>query len=194
MTTNGKSETGSSPVTIGYPYNYCLITHDSGSLNIASGELRLGGADFNFDTGSTVTGAKSSQLDIESTVDFNAATTTLHAPVVVTGQTSGGGNVVASDSLKLDGALDGTGSVTAPSGASLTIESGGDVGGGELINEGTASVTANAQAYVGEEAKLVNRGSLSFAVGSSLYGGCGHAKRPRPNPRSRTANSSTPAR
>ncbi len=174
ITTDGTSKTGSSPVTIGYPYNYCLITHDSGSLDLASGELRLGGADFNFDTGSTVTGVSTSELVLESTVSFNAALTTLPVPVVLTGETSGAGNVVANDSLKFAGTLDGTGSTTVPSGATLTME-GGDIDAGELVNEGTASVTANAGPYVGQEAKLVNKGALSFAVGSSLYGGCGHA-------------------
>jgi RHS repeat-associated protein len=174
ITTNGTSKTGGSPVTIGYPYNYCLVTHDTGSLDLASGELKLGGSGFNFDTGSTVTGVSTSELVLEATVNFNAASTTLPVPVVLTGQTSGAGNILANDSLKLSGALNGTGTTTVPFGATLTIE-GGQVDAGELLNEGTASVIANAQPYVGQEAKLVNKGSLSFAVGSSLYGGCGHA-------------------
>ena len=43
ITTNGKTETGSSAVTIG-PSGSCLVTHDTGPLNVASGELKLEGA------------------------------------------------------------------------------------------------------------------------------------------------------
>ncbi len=177
ITTNGTTKTGSSPVSIGYPYNYCLVTHDSGSLNVESGELRLGGQTFNFDTGSSVTGAITSQLVLEDVVAFNATNTTLPIPVVVTGETSGGGDIDATDSLKLSGALDSTGTTTVPGGGTLTLES-GQVGAGELVNEGTATVPANDEPYVAQDAKLVNRASLGFAVGSGLYGGCGHEATP----------------
>ena len=172
ITTNGTSKTGSSPVTIGYPYNYCLLTNDTGSIDVASGQLKLGGSGFNFDTGSTVTGASSSQLELEATIDFNATSTTLPIPVVLTGNTSGAGNIVATDSLKMTGALDGTGTMTVPSGATLTME-GGQIDAGTLLNEGTGTVVANTQPYIGQESKLINKGTLSFAVGSALYGGCG---------------------
>ena len=126
ITTTGTTKTGSSPVVIG-ANNDCLVTHDTGSLDVTTGELKLGGQDFNFDTGSTVTGG-GAKLVLESTVSFNAATTTLPLPVVVTGATDGAGNVVASNSLKVAGALNGTGSVTVPSGASLTLEGGESTG------------------------------------------------------------------
>ena len=171
ITSNGKSSSGSSPVEIGYPYNNCLVTQDSGSLNVQSGELDLAGQDFNFDTGSTVTGASSSDLVLEGTVSFNAATTSLPLPVVVEGSTTGGGNALASTSLTLSGDLGGSGTVTVPSGSSLTLN-GGEVDSGELVNDGSGSVTANTSQYVASGAKLVNNGSLSFAVGSLLYGGC----------------------
>ena len=172
VTTNGTSGTGGSAVTIGLN-NYCLVTHDSGSLDVASGELKLGGGDFNFDTGSTVKGAASSQLVLEGTVSFNASSTSLPTPMVITGSTVGTGDVIASTSLKLAGQLSGSGSVTVPPAGSLVLE-GGSVNSGQLVNEGTGSEVVNAPTYINPEAKFVNTGSLSFAAGSSLYGGCGH--------------------
>ena len=168
ITTNGVSGTGSSPVQIGYS---CLDTEDSGSLNVASGELDIGGANFNFNTGSTVTGAASSKLVLQGTVGFNASSTSLPEPVVLTGSTVGSGNVTAS-SLTFAGTWNDSGSLTVPSGGSLVLQ-GGQVDAGSLVNNGSGSVPANASPYVGAGAKLVNGGSLSFVVGTYLYGGCG---------------------
>ncbi len=172
VTTNGVSGTGSSPVQIGYPYN-CLDTEDSGSLNVASGELDIGGANFNFNTGSTVTGAASSKLVLQGTVGFNASSTSLPEPVVLNGQTVGAGNVTA-PSLTFAGVWNDSGSLTVPSGGSLVLQ-GGQVEAGSLVNNGSGSVPANASPWVGGGAKLVNGGSLSFAVGSYLTGACGQA-------------------
>ncbi len=173
ITANGTTKTGSSPVSIGEPYNYCLITHDTGSLKAASGELKLGGQTFNFDTGSTVSGGTGEKLVLEDVVAFNAANTTLPLPVVVGGETTGAGDVAATTSLKLNGTLNGTGAWTVPSTATLTLEGGQVDGGSELVNEGMATIPANESGYVGQASKFTNKGALSMAVGSYLYGGCG---------------------
>src|SRR5690349_24945384 len=57
ITTNGSA---SSPVQLGY-WNDCLVTQDSGSLTVASGEADLNGANFNINTGATVGGASRSE-------------------------------------------------------------------------------------------------------------------------------------
>ena len=167
VTTNGSP----SPVQIGYPGNECLVTQDSGSLNVASGELDIGGQDFNFDGGSTVTGTSSVKLVLQGTVSFNATSTSLALPVVVQGNTVGTGNAVASTSLTLSGELGGSGTVTVPSGSSLTLD-GGQVSSGELVNDSSGTVVADTSPFVAAGAKLVNNGTLSFAIGSSISGQC----------------------
>jgi hypothetical protein len=169
ITMNGAS---GSPVVLGEYESECLITQDSGSLNVAAGEADLYGSDFNVNTGATFTGTSTSLLNIGSTVAFNAATTVLPDPVEITGELVGPGNVTASGGFTLAGMMDGTGTVTVPGAGTLTLTFGPEIASGVLANAGTATVEDGTEVYLGASARLTNSGSLTLGSNASVDGAC----------------------
>ncbi len=177
----------------------CLVTHDTGSLDLVSGQLTLGGT-FGLETGSSVTGASAAELvfdgDVTSTVasvgsigsvyigDTFKSEHALSLPkTVISGTYEGPGNLAASPSLKVQGGrLAGSGVVTIGSGKTLLLED-GQLESGELVNEGATTIAGSSDfpgSSVGAGAKFVNTGSLTLAAGSYFSGGCEKPAREEP--------------
>jgi phage baseplate assembly protein gpV len=160
-------------VQLGYPNSgNCLNTDDTGSLNVASGQLEVGGTNFHFEPGSTVTGAAASLLVFAGTVELDGATTSIPVPLAITGTVTGSGNLTVSDSLAFNGELNTSAATTVASGATLTM-TGGTVITGSLVNDGSATIAANDGLNVAAGATFSNAGQFAMQVGSYLAGGCG---------------------
>ncbi len=158
----------------------CLDTDDTGILDLAAGQLQIAGGNFNFDTGSTVTGAPTSLLIFEDDVSLNAQTTTIPVPLKIQDHTVGQGNLVVSDSLDMSGYPSGTGTITVSAGATMTVGTAGIVFSGSLVNDGTATIGIGAFLRVKPGASFVNNGSLLMLPGSDVDGDCPSDSTPDP--------------
>src|SRR6266568_1253905 len=179
------------PASIGYPYNsYCMVTNDSGTINIASGTLNLGGSNVALNSGAQITGASSSTLNVgggevdlnsgasisgSSTVDVEGVLSLVSAlsvpTLVLNGIVQGGGNVTVTAALSGTGQYSGTGTVTVAPGATLTSGS-LQVNSGSLVNNGTGSIPAADSLYVAAGATFTNTAALSLGQSSVVYGAC----------------------
>ncbi len=179
------------PASIGYPYNSsCMVTNDTGTINIASGTLNLGGANVALNPGAHITGVSSSTLNVgggevdlnsgasisgPSTVDVEGVLSLVPAlsvpTLVLNGIVQGGGNVTVTAALSGTGQYSGTGTVTVTSGATLTSGS-LQVNSGSLVSNGTASIPVNDSLYVGAGATFTSTAALSLGQSSVLYGAC----------------------
>src|SRR6266571_4208727 len=179
------------PASIGYPYNSsCMVTNDTGTINIASGTLNLGGANVALNPGAHITGVSSSTLNVgggevdlnsgasisgPSTVDVEGVLSlvpSLSVPTLaLNGILQGGGNVTVTAALSGGGQYNGTATVTVAPGATLTSRS-LQVNSGSLVSNGTASIPLNDSLYVGAGATFTSTAALSLGQGSVLYGEC----------------------
>ena len=195
--TMSSSGTIDSVATSGFPSsiglnNECLVFNDTGTIDIASNELELGGTT-TLESGASVTGPSSTTLDIyngtvtldsgasisgPATIDGNGSLvldTNLSVPNMHVEDVTGPGSLTVTSDLDVS-ELDGPGTTTVESGATFEVTSELEIEGGSLVNDGTATAEAESDLYVAAGATFSNKGALTLDSSSIIYGGCASAQ------------------
>lgn len=187
--------TTAKPAALGYN-DACIAVSNTGTINVTSGLLDLGGQNFVLASGSDLTGATTAALDISGELDVDAGAT-LAGPQTITiegtlslrqalsmptvhlagGTVQGAGNLTITKAVDGSGKFAGPGTVTVTGGATLTSTA-LEVAAGTLINHGTASVPASDDLTVNSGATFTSTAALNLGQNSRLDEGCAEPATP----------------
>ncbi len=147
----------------------CLTVADSGTVDLASGTLDLSSGTLNLDSGNSFSG--SGTLEDAGTIMVNASSSVSVLELNSGTVTGTGGLTVTSALTEGDGTFAGPGTVTIASGASWEVAS-TSVTGGEVVNNGIATLDDNSGLDIDQRTTVVNDGTMNFSENSSVYADC----------------------
>ncbi len=148
--------------------SYCLTMANTSGIQMPSGTLDVNySGTLQLNSGSSITGVGT--LADSGSLMVNVAQTM--GALMVSGTVSGFGNLTVSGTLTTTGgSFSGPGAVTIASGATWLIPNSVTVSGGQVVNDGTATVDPSAILSIAPGAVVTNAASFTMDFGSTIEG------------------------